>query len=443
MKLSRCLSVSTVVLGLIVAGCAGVKPKETSGSGGSGASNGKGGSNGSGGNRPTADALDAILPSTINTTCGNGQIDNGEKCDDGNKVGGDGCTPLCQIENGWSCQTPGQPCMRDAVCGDGMLTLARGLRRREQERRRRLLATTARASTPAGSCPRAGEALRPALRRRRHDRADETCDDGNTTNGDGCSSTCQAEPGASCPTNNGKPTPGKCTIAVCGNGVVDTGESCDCGTDPTKLPSGCTGPNGLFNGDGTGCSKTCTKEPNCRELPSGKTRRLLDELRERQHRGGRGVRRRQPGQRRRLLERPARPRAGSPATTSPKPATPPTCTQRHQPGRELPRAAGQVPRLQERERHAGGHPDFFYYGAVDPQPDHGQLDHAREHLVQTALLRAELGRSGAQERLDGPLLGSGAGEPGRQRAAGLQQHAHGRHDLRLPVHRLEPQRRQQ
>ena len=27
---------------------------------------------------------------------------------------------------------------------------------------------------------------------------------------------------------------------------------------------GCTGPNGLFNGDGTGCSKTCTKEPVCR-----------------------------------------------------------------------------------------------------------------------------------------------------------------------------------
>jgi fibro-slime domain-containing protein len=51
---------------------------------------------------------------------------------------------------------------------------------------------------------------------------------------------------------------------VCGDGVLGAGETCDCGTDPARLPANCTGPNGLFNGDGTGCSKTCTKEPICR-----------------------------------------------------------------------------------------------------------------------------------------------------------------------------------
>jgi fibro-slime domain-containing protein len=51
---------------------------------------------------------------------------------------------------------------------------------------------------------------------------------------------------------------------TCGNGIVDSGEQCDCGTSPTGLPAGCTGPNGLFNGDGTGCSKLCSKEPICR-----------------------------------------------------------------------------------------------------------------------------------------------------------------------------------
>jgi fibro-slime domain-containing protein len=87
----------------------------------------------------------------------------------------------------------------------------------------------------------------------------EQCDDRNTASGDGCSSTCQIEPGWSC-----IGSPSVCTKTVCGNGIVETGEACDCGTNPTSLPTGCTGPNGLFNGDGTGCSKTCTKEPICR-----------------------------------------------------------------------------------------------------------------------------------------------------------------------------------
>src|SRR5690606_18974498 len=50
----------------------------------------------------------------------------------------------------------------------------------------------------------------------------EECDDGNTVNGDGCSSRCQLEPNASCP------EPGEaCLIARCGDGLLSTGESCD------------------------------------------------------------------------------------------------------------------------------------------------------------------------------------------------------------------------
>jgi cysteine-rich repeat protein len=64
------------------------------------------------------------------TICGNGQLDLGEQCDDGNRYPYDGCTNLCKI----------------AVCGDGII----------------------------------------------HQNVEE-CDDGNLANGDGCDSTCHSE----------------------------------------------------------------------------------------------------------------------------------------------------------------------------------------------------------------------------------------------------------
>jgi len=32
-------------------------------------------------------------------TCGNGKVEAGEECDDGNKAGGDGCGATCRTEN--------------------------------------------------------------------------------------------------------------------------------------------------------------------------------------------------------------------------------------------------------------------------------------------------------------------------------------------------------
>jgi fibro-slime domain-containing protein len=246
-------------------GCAGVKQNPgVNGSGGSGNGKGSGGNNGSGGSNTRKDAGGVdINVDMIGKTCGNGMLDPGEACDDGNKVGGDGCTPLCQIENGYVCPTPGQPCVRDAVCGDGKLTPPEACDDGNTKSGDGCSGDCSTVET-GWRCPVPGKPCVPICGDGVIEGA-ETCDDGNMTNGDGCSSTCQKEPNATCPTDSkGNPAPGMCSKATCGNGVVESGESCDCGNDPTKLPSGCTGPNGLFNGDGTGCSKTCTKEPTCR-----------------------------------------------------------------------------------------------------------------------------------------------------------------------------------
>lgn len=76
----------------------------------------------------------AIKTSSFNIPprCGNGWIEAGEPCDDGNAVNGDGCNSTCQVES-------------PPVCGNFIIE------------------------------------------------AGETCDDGNTANGDGCDSTCQVE----------------------------------------------------------------------------------------------------------------------------------------------------------------------------------------------------------------------------------------------------------
>ena len=199
----------------------------------------------------------------VSGTCGNSVLSSDEACDDGNTIGGDGCNALCQVEANYACPIPGQPCKNLAKCGNSVLTSDE---------------TCDDGNTRDGDgcsgncqniesgyyCPVPGKACRSLC----GDGVligNEQCDDGNHNSGDGCSSTCQIEPGYDCP-NLGK----ACVKSNCGNGIKEMGELCDCGTDPKNLPFGCTAVNGLFYGDGKGCSKTCTKEPNCLDS-SGKT----------------------------------------------------------------------------------------------------------------------------------------------------------------------------
>jgi cysteine-rich repeat protein len=125
--------------------------------------------------------------------CGNGRVDPGEECDDGNTLNGDGCSSQCKLDFPcWGCGCAGEPpCVNRTVCGNGILT------------------------------------------------ADEECDDGNMVSGDGCSASCQLEPGWSCR------APGRGCVPICGDGQMVGWETCDDGNTV----------------DGDGCAHNCLVEP--------------------------------------------------------------------------------------------------------------------------------------------------------------------------------------
>ena len=88
----------------------------------------------------------------------------------------------------------------------------------------------------------------------------EACEQSNTANGDGCSSTCNVEPGWSCTTA----VPAVCTT-ICGDGIRTGAEQCDQGN--------------VANGDG--CSSTCQVETGwtCTGSPSTCTTTCGDGIR--------------------------------------------------------------------------------------------------------------------------------------------------------------------
>ena len=93
--------------------------------------------------------------------CGNGVVDPGEQCDDGNTVSGDGCSSSCRLEVcGNGILDPGEQCDDgNTVSGDGC-------------------------SATCQREPRCGDGVVDP---------GEQCDDGNTVSGDGCSASCRLE----------------------------------------------------------------------------------------------------------------------------------------------------------------------------------------------------------------------------------------------------------
>ncbi|MFH1787195.1 MAG: DUF4215 domain-containing protein [archaeon] len=106
--------------------------------------------------------------------CGNGILESGEECDDGNQISGDGCSSDCE------CEMPAEPeCWDDEDCNTGY-------------------------SCVEGIC--IGDIPEPVCGNGILESSEE-CDDGNSINGDECRN--------------------DCTLPFCGDGIIDYREECD------------------------------------------------------------------------------------------------------------------------------------------------------------------------------------------------------------------------
>ncbi len=210
-------------------------------------------------------------------TCGNGIEEGDETCDDGNKLNGDGCA--------WNCRLEG--------CGNGIIEEVNG-QLEECD------------STPGCRA----DCTRPECTDGILDPG-EACDDGNLDDNDGCSNNCEIVPicgdGELDDTEmcddgndiNNDACRNDCTPAICGDGIKTDLEDCDDGNNLSG--DGCSwncfvescGDNILDesseacddgnNVDGDGCSALCTieecgndkieRDEDCdgTDVPDGKT----------------------------------------------------------------------------------------------------------------------------------------------------------------------------
>ncbi len=206
---------------------------------------GCGGGGGGGGGGATADAgvddggdgfPDAYVPG-----CGNGVVDPGEACDDGNTAGNDGCTADCKLqEPGWVCGDGGTPCVHVQVCGNGRLEAPELC---DDHNTTAGDGCDSQCGVELGwTCPVPGIRCTAAMCGDGVIAGFEECDDGNAASGDGCSASCMLEAGHACDAA-GQP----CRTTTCGDGVAEGTEQCDDGN----------------NDLGDGCTPLCEREPVC------------------------------------------------------------------------------------------------------------------------------------------------------------------------------------
>lgn len=180
--------------------------------------------------------------------CGNGVLEEGEACDDGNRVSSDGCDAACAVETGWTCTVAG--CT--PICGDGRIL---GMEQCDDgataagdgcDAECRVEAGWYCEDVPSTCVTRCGDGVRAGQ---------EMCDDGNLAPSDGCSDLCRVETGFSCEGS----LPSVCS-PVCGDNLVVAGEVCD----GVNLDGKTCGSFGFYQGV-LGCMSDCRHfdQANC------------------------------------------------------------------------------------------------------------------------------------------------------------------------------------
>jgi fibro-slime domain-containing protein len=164
--------------------------------------------------------------------CGDGVVDDGEECDDGNSLPGDGCNGACKVEPFYDCGD-GTKCVFTIVCGDGVVDRGEVCDDGNTKDGDGCSADCTQQDAsyvciPGQACQRLYECGDGRVN------GSDECDDGNTKDGDGCDSKCKLEDGFRCP------SPGNPCVErpVCGNKKRETGEQCDDGN--TSRGDGCT-----------------------------------------------------------------------------------------------------------------------------------------------------------------------------------------------------------
>lgn len=209
---------------------------------------------------------DATSGGYYGSICGNGVVEDGESCDDGNSVGGDGCSADCKaIEPGYVCYE-GKPCEQvSGVCGNGKVDDGEACDDGNQVSGDGCSSDCKKVESGC-KCPEKGGACTcnsEAICGNGKVEGDEMCDDSNTDDGDGCNADCMGiESGWECPPEGGKCYPKN---GYCGDGIVNrVGEECDGGPDGLI---GCT--NDCKIETGYDCETDSEGRSNCWEMGCG------------------------------------------------------------------------------------------------------------------------------------------------------------------------------